>query len=86
MYEDGLVHSVVTNAFEENPAPEEGNLERMDIDICAIVVPRIRADSVRYESSKKTVEVEQKEQRQNTRHDQIKKKEPVERGVRRCQE
>lgn len=63
MYEDGLVHSVVTNAFEENPAPEEGNLERMDIDICAIVVPRIRADSVRYESSKKTVEVEQEEQR-----------------------
>lgn len=47
VYKDRLIYAVVSDALEEDPPSEQGELERVDVDISAIVVPCISSYPVR---------------------------------------
>lgn len=62
MDQDSFVHSMVSDTFEEDPPSEQRDLESMDIDIGAIIVPCIRSYTIGDEGREKAIEVEQEEQ------------------------
>lgn len=62
MDEDRLVHAMVPNALEEDSPTKQGDLKCVYINICAVVMPGVCSNCVRYEVCEKPIEVEQKEQ------------------------
>lgn len=47
VYEDSFVHPMISKTFEEDSPPEQRNLNRMDVDIGAVIVPGVSANTVR---------------------------------------
>lgn len=47
VYEDCLVHPVISNALKKDPPSNKGYLERVYVDIGAVVMPRVGPYAVR---------------------------------------
>lgn len=47
MYEDGFIRSMVSKTFEEDSSPEQRDLNRVDVDIGAVIMPGVSTDTVR---------------------------------------
>jgi hypothetical protein len=46
MHEDCLVHTMIPYALEEYSPSDQGYLKGVDIDVCAVIMPRVSADPV----------------------------------------
>lgn len=57
MYKYCLIYSVVPNALEEDPPSEKGYLQRIDVDIDAVIMPSVGAYRIGQESGEETIEV-----------------------------
>lgn len=61
MYNNRFVPAMVAYVFEENSAREERYLQRLNINVDSIIVPRVGPYSVDHEAGKQAIE-EEKEQ------------------------
>lgn len=62
MDKNGFVHTMVPDAFEEDPPTQQGDLKSLDVDIRTVVVPRVRSNTVGNKGREEAVEVEKEEQ------------------------
>ena len=63
VHQNSLVVSMVPKTLEKHPPTEERDLEGLYVNPNAVFMPSICTNAVRDQSSKKTVEVEEEEER-----------------------
>lgn len=57
MDEDRLVHAMVSNSLEKYSSSQQRYLERIDINVDAVVVPGVGSNSVGEEGCEEPIEV-----------------------------
>jgi hypothetical protein len=76
MYQDRLIVAMVAYILEEEPAAEQRDLERGDVDVRAKRAPCVCAYAVGDESREEAVEVEEEEDGQNAAYEEFNQEYP----------
>lgn len=76
--EKGFIGPVVAEAREEDSAGKEGNLQGADVDVHAVFMPGVGSNGVGGDRSEEAVEVEEKEDGEETTDDEVYEEREVE--------
>ena len=76
-YVYALVAGLIAKAFEEDTSREEGQLDRLDMDIRFVTMPSDCPYRVGYHEPKDAIEVEKQEDNHNHDNDELEEEDPM---------
>lgn len=76
--EDGLVVSMVSDSLEKDSASEQRDLQSLDVDVHAVLVPGPCSNSVGNQGGEEAIEVEEEEEGQDAADDELDEEDPIE--------
>lgn len=84
-YVYALIAGLIAKVLEKDTSCEEGQLDRLDMDICFVTMPSDCPYRVGYHESKDAIKVEKQEYNHNHDNDELEEEDPIlQRLAKRC--